>query len=1073
MTLIDSVQRSQATDPNRSFIVQAPAGSGKTEILTQRFLRLLGTVSNPEQIIALTFTRKAASEMRERIILALNQAAENAIAASQHQQTTLDFAKQALKQNKHYQWNLLQQPNRLRIITIDSLCQSINQAIPLYEKQIAYAEISDTSFIHYNQAARNCLDHSLNTKEYQEAIKTLLLHVDNKQDHLISLFESLLSQRDQWLSLLFHAKEQEKSTFETALRLIEQHELARLKNSLPSELAKELIELCRTMADIENNPESPRYRLKDWYGIEQLSQEFAIALSKLILGSDKQLRKSFDHHVGLSKKDCTPEEYQHLKLASTDLLNQLQQYPNFITSLIQVTKLPRPEYDEEQWKVLQSLFVLLPLLTGFLHLSFSDKNEIDFTAVSQQALNALGTEEHPTDLALYLDHAIHHLLIDEFQDTSITQFELLNKLVQGWSPGDGKTLFIVGDPMQSIYRFRQAEVGLFFRAKEQGIGPISLEFLQLSCNFRSTATIINWVNQQFDHIFPKQFDIESGAVSFHASVHVLESNDASYIKALQFANRDQEAKQLIEIVRHELGTHPEKNIAILVRSRTQLPDIIQALRENNIPYQGTEIDLLSHLTHLRDVWSIAQALLFPGNRLTWLASLHGPYCGLALKDIQWIAEYNTKKSIYSNLLNLEQINELSEEGRLRASYFIQVMHTALSQRYQNRLSDWIRSTLANFLYQDILEPKQLLDLEQLWMLIDKYEEDGRIANFSEFTSELEKLYSKQVTPSPLQIMTIHKSKGLEFDTVILPGIGSQAPRGESPLLRWLRLPTKEQGELLLFSPIKGAHQENCSLYDYLQDLDDEKSLYEAQRLLYVAVTRAKSKLYLLDSSNKSYQTAFRHLLKTHEFLKFDESEIDKAQEFAWPKLEKLPIEYYEKGKSLIEVTLNEPSLLTSGIPRIIGIVTHQLMKWICDHHPLSIEQVPWNWLRTEFTQLGFNEVMTENAINSIRTQIIGVFSTDRGLWIIQEHHNEHNEYELLVEQDGKLLTRIIDRTFDENSIRWIIDFKTGKEDQSSLEKHKIQLNQYGKYLREETTLPIRCGLYYMSSGHWLDWEYNY
>ena len=220
---------------------------------------------------------------------------------------------------------------------------------------------------------------------------------------------------------------------------------------------------------------------------------------------------------------------------------------------------------------------------------FSEQNEVDFTAISQQALAALGDAENPTDLALYLDNAIHHLLVDEFQDTSITQFELLTKLVHGWQAGDGKTLFIVGDPMQSIYRFRQAEVGLFFRAKEQGIGPVQLNSLELSCNFRSTKTIVDWVNQQFSTIFPQQVDIESGAVSFHSSVNVIQDEEHSAIHAVQFKSREQEAKYLIQVIQYELQTHPEQSMAILVRSRIQLTEIIRLLRQHQIPYQGTDI----------------------------------------------------------------------------------------------------------------------------------------------------------------------------------------------------------------------------------------------------------------------------------------------------------------------------------------------------------------------------------------------------------------------------------------------------------------------------------------------------
>ncbi|HDS3847548.1 TPA: UvrD-helicase domain-containing protein, partial [Legionella pneumophila] len=488
MRLIDSEQRSQATDPAESFIVQAPAGSGKTEILTQRFLRLLSTVQSPEQIIALTFTRKAASEMRERIVQALHMAASNQPAVSAHQQSTLNFAKQALQRNNQYQWDLLEQPNRLKIITIDSLCQSINRAIPLLEKQVAYPDISETPDSHYISAARCCIQYAIATPEYQEAIKTLLLHVDNKQERLIQLFQALLSQRDQWLPTLFLAREQEKSTFEQALRLIEQHELSRLRNSLPSDLAQELVLLSRELAVIENKPDSPRFILREWYEFQKCDQQIAGALSKLLLTSDNQLRKSFDHHVGLVKKNCAPNEFTRIKTASSDLFAKLQDCPDFLDALLKVNQLPTPEYDKEQWDVLQALFLLLPLLVGHLQVSFGEHNEVDFTAISQQALAALGDLDNPTDLALYLDHSIHHLLIDEFQDTSITQFELLTKLVQGWLPGEGKTLFLVGDPMQSIYRFRQAEVGLFFQAKEHGIGPVRLKSLELRCNFRSTET---------------------------------------------------------------------------------------------------------------------------------------------------------------------------------------------------------------------------------------------------------------------------------------------------------------------------------------------------------------------------------------------------------------------------------------------------------------------------------------------------------------------------------------------------------------------------------------------------------
>ena len=119
---------------------------------------------------------------------------------------------------------------------------------------------------------------------------------------------------------------------------------------------------------------------------------------------------------------------------------------------------------------------------------FSEQGKTDFTEISLTARKALGTEDDPTDLLLHLDYKIQHILVDEYQDISFKQYDLLMKLTTGWVQGDGRTMFIVGDPMQSIYRFRDAEVGLFLKTKNEGLGQIELNFLSLQTNFRSKKT---------------------------------------------------------------------------------------------------------------------------------------------------------------------------------------------------------------------------------------------------------------------------------------------------------------------------------------------------------------------------------------------------------------------------------------------------------------------------------------------------------------------------------------------------------------------------------------------------------
>ncbi|MDP1601963.1 MAG: UvrD-helicase domain-containing protein [Legionella sp.] len=1073
MMVSDQAARQEATNPFGSYIVQAPAGSGKTELLTQRYLRLLSTVNAPEQIVALTFTRKAASEMRERILRALTHAHQQLPATSPHQQLTNQYAIDALQRCKALNWQLLKQPGRLKIITIDSLCQTLTHAIPLHEQQIPYADIADSPQSLYRLAVRACINDALEQEPLQPAIELLLEHLDNRQDKLLDLLCNLLSMREQWLSLLYSARAQTRETCEEALLFIEQHELERLRLCIPQNLQEELFALSRKVASIESNRDSLRYHLTDWHHFDELTREVASGLAALLLTKDDSIRKSFDHNVGLRSDSCEKSLYKSLKARSKELLSELDDNPDFIKALLRVKNLPAPFYDDSQWNVLQALLTLLPMLAAHLHLVFCEANKVDFTAISEQALFALGNEDSPTDLALYLDNAIHHLLVDEFQDTSIQQFQLLTKLVQGWLANDGKTLFVVGDPMQSIYRFRQAEVGLFLKAQKEGIGAIQLTPLELSTNFRSTPTIVNWVNSQFKTIFPAHDDMQSGAISFHSSIANLSATDDSGVFAKFCDSKHQEAQALVELVALELQNYPNQDIAILVRSRNQLSSLIPLLRAKNIPFQGVEIEKLSNMPHLIDIWSIIKALLMPANRLPWLALLRSPWCGLCLSDLHCIANFDKKKSIYFALSQLRKITGLSAEGLMRAEFIYKVMHEAIATRHQQPLTDWIITVIKQLHGESILEKAQRDDLEQFFVLLNRYTIDGQIADFEQFEKEYERLYSERVTQARLQIMTIHKSKGLEFDCVILPGLGSKPQQRDKPLLRWLKLPRQYQEDFLLLSPIYAAHQKSCLLYKYLGEINADKESYEQQRLLYVAATRAKKRLYLFDADEKISSGTFRELLKNVDFSPVEMPDKTNESTPALPVLTRLPLHYYSGPATISapQTTASTPLLIPSTA-RLTGIVAHELLQWICDMHPQKIDELPWGMVANRFKSLGFTLTEQEHALATLHAQISTLFCNPVGLWLCQKHSDEKNEYELLVQENGKACTKIIDRTFCSEGVRWIIDFKTGTDDDKAQKNHRVQVNGYATLLAEQNNLPIRCGLFYLATNLWVNWEYK-
>ena len=147
-----------------------------------------------------------------------------------------------------------------------------------------------------------------------------------------------------------------------------------------------------------------------------------------------------------------------------------------------------PTYEEHRLQLVQSVLRVLKNAFAQLKVLFAQRRETDYTEVSQAALKALGHDNRPSFLAERLDARLRHILVDEFQDTSRTQFALLEQMIREWQEGDGRTVFMVGDPMQSIYGFREADVRVYLGACETGLGDLRPELLKLTVNFRSAPS---------------------------------------------------------------------------------------------------------------------------------------------------------------------------------------------------------------------------------------------------------------------------------------------------------------------------------------------------------------------------------------------------------------------------------------------------------------------------------------------------------------------------------------------------------------------------------------------------------
>jgi len=242
----DQAQRQQALKTNQSFIVQAPAGSGKTELLIQRYLRLLSEVKEPEEIIAITFTRKAASEMRNRVLEALERA-EGPEPEQQHTRLTWQLACKVLRQDAELGWTIQQSPSRLKIQTIDSLCSGLTRQLPLHSTFGGQPGITENPQELYFEAARAAIHHLEQGREWGDAVATLLGHLGNNIPRLEQLLVSMLAKRDQWLRHVVSGSEEwlQRQELEQALKRVVEQALVELSKTVPQDLASEIVKLAR------------------------------------------------------------------------------------------------------------------------------------------------------------------------------------------------------------------------------------------------------------------------------------------------------------------------------------------------------------------------------------------------------------------------------------------------------------------------------------------------------------------------------------------------------------------------------------------------------------------------------------------------------------------------------------------------------------------------------------------------------------------------------------------------------------------------------------------------------------
>ena len=1107
MTIQDSHIRQRALDPTQSFIVQAPAGSGKTELLTQRYLILLAHAEKaPEEIIAITFTRKAAAEMRARILHALAFAQENEPDKNDYRHTTWTFAQAVLKKDHALHWQLMQNPNRLRILTIDALSAFLCRQTPMLTNFGGSPTVCENAKPLYQLAAQRVLMNP------EASLEHLLLHLDNNVNKVENLLANLLNHRDQWLSHILYCYKNNhllRESLENSLKRVVIEKMQMAAETLPHQLRQTLVLLARHAGNyfVENKIGNSVSHCATWIwelkpSLDKFSSWYGLA--NLLLTQAGSFRKTVNVNNGFPPKDSN----KSLMLA---VLTELDDHPDFKECLHDIFMAPPTTYTNLQWETLTALTTLLPLLAAQLTLVFQEKGEVDFTELNLSALKALGTDEFPTDLALYLDYQIRHLLIDEFQDTSVVHLHLLEKITKEWESDDGRTLFVVGDPMQSIYRFRNAEVGLFLRAQAQGIGNISLEPLTLTMNFRSQENLVTWFNDTFSAVFPAASDIATGRVPYTKAIAaknpVNDFNVAFY--PLIPGDENSEAQLLAEKIKRIHTENASDSIAILVRSRAQLIAIIPYLQEHNLPYQAIDIEPLAKRAEIQDLLSLTRALLHRADRIAWLAILRAPFCGCTLTDLEAIAQFAEKITIWEAIENTEKITTLSSDGLRRIKRLYKQLEIAFHTQYQLPLSQWIENIWMILKGPACLSNSTDLNYTRAYFnLIEKMETHANALLMDQLIENCEALFanSPQTMTPAIQIMTIHKSKGLEFDHVFIPGLQRQTPGDREKLLRWYDRPNALGGDDLILAPIKSISHKSDAIYDYLKTVEQQKQAHEIVRLLYVAATRAKKSLHLFAQIEWDDKKLALKPPKKGSFL--DE---------LWPLYESIAVQHTPNlfqtnallsqarapllfSRLQLDDSIQDTVMLTAEKPikiditlhsqasQIVGTVIHEVFQTIVEmgvEHWKRQADFPFAQWRSRLFSHGLLPHELDAAIECISTAVSKTVSCERGQWILSNHHKEsYCEWALTHYHSSDIQHRVIDRSFvDEDNIRWIIDYKTAlpKSDESQQDFLDRQKKQYQSQLESyaETSAdakktenrPIKMGLYFPLCQGWVAWEH--
>lgn len=1079
-TLEDKQERAAALDCTKSIHCESPAGAGKTALLTQRYLKLLADSDHPFQILALTFTNKAAAEMRQRIWNTLLMAEEG----TEKDPNQFGIAKKVLKRHKD-NLHFIYSPEGLRIMTFHSLCLAIVRSSPL-EAEVP-SDISVIEGIEYEELLKQVIDETLlriaaleEGSPKKNSLGNWLLRTNNDWSRLRVDCINLIKRRD-YLKELIEFVSLHPDIYSLKKRLnkgignLITGTMIKTRSALFStDLGKNWKDFARCLDKIheapinydpiELPPEPTWPSLPEW--------QF---LASLLTTKEGKARKRFS-------QDKAFKEY--LKQIHAD--EWISALPQEVCNMLQELKtLPIDGYDDWQIQSIYDLIILLGEIISAWQETCRQMGVIDFIGLELACLKVFSNSEVP-DIQMILDSRINHILIDEFQDTSRNQWKLLQNLCAGWSHGDGRTLFLVGDPKQSIYGFRKAEVSLFLEAKDglpvSGKGKLRIEPISLKHNFRSHPGLVEWTNRIFGEAIMAHPREDIDEVPFSPATASIEG-ESTISLALFFQTERipdpqvREAKWLAQSVM-ELDGRIEKGetIGILLFTRTRMPLYLQAFRDLGYPIMVTEGLLLKDKIEVLGMHQMMKALIRPHDDLAYASILRSPWCWCSPDILCRILDQPNPAwaDKIENLVRSSKGDEIKKwwdifkDARMRVGRepLSRIMKDAwLDMDGAYKLANWLGSeSVANIMrYLELVEDCEMLIPEKTLEKIEVALENAYLPS------------PPEASLSRVTLMTVHKAKGLEFDHVFCPFLDWDPLGGgrfdQPPYL----MDTTHYAENIMALRKDKREESQDPIYRLLLSRIEGKRLSEAKRLFYVSVTRAKKGLYLSGISvfkNKglsagcknsplSYLLAHEGIgdweMETHEqhdcqktgsmglsvqlnpffsserfFLSRPYAQLPEPFPF---KPESVPYKIIIPSNLKSDESLSHPLKDVSSWEnnvdkkdlRAKGIIIHQILTALSRGYALPSKKAVEGALYQEGINLKRADKMSESILKELDLCI----KEETCSWILRTDHKE--VYSEWVIEDNPLnriiRSGIIDRLIFDGQRWWIIDYKTVQKDE--------------------------------------------